>query len=71
MADAPTHTEGQRPIEQTLVEIELLSVVLAALSELAQQRFTVDADAHRREFKRPSQHSVPNQQIAIKTRPRQ
>ena len=62
---AATDAEWQLSVEQLLVEIQFLACLLACNFKLAQQGFTVNTYAHRREFDRAFKQGIPYQDVAV------
>ena len=62
-----TSADGERHVSanERFVEIEVQTVGATAYFELLAQGFFVDADTHRRYFKRALQYAVPQDDVAV------
>ena len=65
LAYASADGEGELAVEERFVEFQPGAFGAAGLVELASESLGVDADTHRRDFKRAFEHGVPYHDVAV------
>ena len=68
LADAAADGLGESAVKKHPVPNELLSLRNMTQIQLLEQYLGVDADAHRRQFKRLLKDGVPHQEISVETK---
>lgn len=67
LADTATNAQRQLVVQELLMEVKLLSILLALQLKLTQQTLLVDTDTHRTELETATQNRIPDEDITIQS----
>ncbi len=67
LTDTATNAQRQLVVQELLMEVKLLSILLALQLKLTQQTLLIDTDTHRTELETATQNRIPDEDITIQS----
>ena len=67
LTDTATNAQRQLVVQELLMEVKLLSILLALQLKLTQQTLLVNTDTHRTELETATQNRIPDKDITIQS----
>ena len=67
LTDTATNAQRQLVVQELLMEVKLLSILLALQLKLTQQTLLVNTDTHRTELETATQNRIPDEDITIQS----